>query len=168
MNRRVFDICQKMAVRDKCLSRRACGGSRITVKPFPLPRGRRHGDRQHRCRAKFAGNFALRRKKWLFFGSDNGARTAAILTSFLAACKRLQISPFTYVPDIFQRIIPHPAKRFGELLSDNWASRSNRQPKPSRLISRIPRGVPDYTCVYRTATYNGAGCCGSGDLVLGR
>jgi hypothetical protein len=55
-----------------------------------------------------------------FFGSDNGGRTAAILTSFIASCGRLQINLFTYLRDIFQRISAHPLNRLDELLPDNW------------------------------------------------
>jgi transposase len=51
---------------------------------------------------------AVGRKNWLFFGSDNGGRTAAILTSFTTTCKRLQINPFTYLRDVFDRISAHP------------------------------------------------------------
>jgi hypothetical protein len=62
---------------------------------------------------------AVRRKNWLFFGSDNGGRTAAILTSFIATCKRLEINPFTYLRDIFDRISAHPLKRLEDLIPDN-------------------------------------------------
>jgi transposase len=63
---------------------------------------------------------AVGRKNWLFFGSDNGGRTAAILTSFLTTCKRHHINPFTYLRDVFQRISAHPMNRLAELLPDNW------------------------------------------------
>jgi len=63
---------------------------------------------------------AVGRKNWLFFGSDNGGRTAAILTSFIATSKRLQINPFTYLRDVFDRISAHPMHRLEELLPDNW------------------------------------------------
>ena len=63
---------------------------------------------------------AVGRKNWLFFGSDNGGRTAAVLTSFIATSKRLQINPFTYLRDIFQRISAHPINRLDDLLPDNW------------------------------------------------
>ncbi|MDP2895347.1 MAG: transposase domain-containing protein, partial [bacterium] len=63
---------------------------------------------------------AVGRKNWLFFGSDNGGRTAAVLTSFIATCKRLEINPFTYLRDIFERISSHPMNRLEELLPDNW------------------------------------------------
>jgi hypothetical protein len=63
---------------------------------------------------------AVGRKNWLFFGSDNGGRTAAVLTSFITTCKRLQINPLTYLRDLFDRISAQPAKRLDDLLPDNW------------------------------------------------
>ncbi len=63
---------------------------------------------------------AVGRKNWLFFGSDNGGRTAAVLSSFITTCKRLHVDPFAYLRDIFHRISTHPASRLAELLPDNW------------------------------------------------
>ncbi|MBI2002931.1 MAG: IS66 family transposase [candidate division NC10 bacterium] len=63
---------------------------------------------------------AVGRKNWMFFGSDNGGRTAAILTSFITTCKRLHIDPFVYLRDIFERIGTHPDSRLDELLPDQW------------------------------------------------
>jgi transposase len=63
---------------------------------------------------------AVGRKNWLFFGSDNGGRTAAVLTSFITTCKRLDIDPFAYLRDIFERISTHPQSRLTELLPDQW------------------------------------------------
>ena len=63
---------------------------------------------------------AVGRKNWMFFGSDNGGRTAAILTSFIATCKRQNIDPFAYLADIFGRLSAHPANRLEELLPDKW------------------------------------------------
>jgi transposase len=40
---------------------------------------------------------AIGRKNWLFFGSDRGGETAAILMSILASAKRHGIEPFVYV-----------------------------------------------------------------------
>jgi transposase len=64
---------------------------------------------------------AVGRKNWLFFGSDTGGRTAAILTSFITTCKRLHLDPFAYLRDVFERISAHPATRLEELLPDRWA-----------------------------------------------
>jgi transposase len=63
---------------------------------------------------------AIGRKNWLFFGSDRGGRTAAILTSFTATCKDLKIDPFVYLRDVLERISEHPMSRLEELLPDRW------------------------------------------------
>ena len=63
---------------------------------------------------------AVGRRNWMFYGSDNGGHTAAVLTSLTATCKRLHIDPFTYLRDIFEHISAHPAKRLAELLPDQW------------------------------------------------
>jgi len=65
---------------------------------------------------------AVGRKNWLFFGSDSGGRTAAVLNSLIATCKRLRIDPFAYLRDVFARISAHPNSRLEELLPDRWAA----------------------------------------------
>jgi hypothetical protein len=65
------------------------------------------------------------RRNWTFLGSDNGGRTAAVLTSLIATCKRHRIDPFAYLRDVFQRIGAHPITRLADLLPDKWlAARS--------------------------------------------
>ena len=63
---------------------------------------------------------AIGRRNWLFFGSDRGGKTAAILASFTATCKDLKIDPFLYLRDILERISAHPARKLDELLPDRW------------------------------------------------
>ncbi len=63
---------------------------------------------------------AVGRKNWMFFGSDNGGRTAAVLNSLIATCKGLGTDPFSYLRDIFQTISAHPKDRLEELLPDKW------------------------------------------------
>jgi hypothetical protein len=41
----------------------------------------------------------------MFYGSDNGGQTAALLTSLIATCKRLGMDPFAYLRDLFGRIV---------------------------------------------------------------
>ena len=60
------------------------------------------------------------RNNWLFYGSDKGGRTGAVLSSLIATCKRLRIEPFTYLRDLFARISIHPHHRLDELLPDHW------------------------------------------------
>jgi len=63
---------------------------------------------------------AVGRRNWTFFGSDGGGRTAAILTSFIATCKRLGVNSHTYLRDVLSRISSHKQNRLNELLPDTW------------------------------------------------
>ena len=63
---------------------------------------------------------AVGRKNWLFCGSDNGGKTAAILFSLIATCQRHRIDPFAYLRDVLTRIAAHPHHRLAELLPDRW------------------------------------------------
>lgn len=65
---------------------------------------------------------AVGRKNWMFYGSDNGGCTAAVLGTLIATCKRLAIDPFAYLRDVFDRIAAHPANRLDDLLPDRWAA----------------------------------------------
>jgi transposase len=56
----------------------------------------------------------------MFFGSDTGGHTAAVLTSFIATCKRLGVDPFAYLRDLFERISSHPQNRLNKLVPDRW------------------------------------------------
>lgn len=63
---------------------------------------------------------AVGRKNWMFYGSDNGGRTAAVLSSLIATSKRGGLDPFAYLRDLFGRISSHPQSRLAELLPDQW------------------------------------------------
>jgi transposase len=63
---------------------------------------------------------AIGRGNWTFFGSDNGGRTAAVLMSFIATCKRNAVEPFAWFRDVLSRIATHPINRIEELLPHNW------------------------------------------------
>jgi transposase len=60
------------------------------------------------------------RHNWIFFGSDQGGKTAAILRSFVASCQRAGVEPFTWLKDVLSRIGAHPIPRLSELLPHNW------------------------------------------------
>jgi transposase len=47
---------------------------------------------------------AIGRKNWLFAGSDNGARTAAILYTMIASAKANGVDPYTYLRDLYTRL----------------------------------------------------------------
>jgi transposase len=64
---------------------------------------------------------AVGRGNWMFFGSDVGGRTAAVLRSFVASCQRAKVDPFAWFKDVLSRIGAHPINRLTELLPHNWA-----------------------------------------------
>jgi transposase len=64
---------------------------------------------------------AVGRNNWVFFGSDEGGTTAAVLRSFVASCQRVGVDPFIWLKDILSRIADHPITRLAELLPHNWA-----------------------------------------------
>lgn len=63
---------------------------------------------------------AIGRKNWLFFGSLEGGKAAAVLLSLVQTCRGLQINPRDYLEDLFRRFMGHPANRLDELLPDQW------------------------------------------------
>jgi transposase len=72
------------------------------------------------------------RINWLFLGSDNGGKTAAVLFSFTATCKLLRIDAFAYLRDVLERLPTHPADRLEELLPHRWqAARQAALPAPA-------------------------------------
>jgi transposase len=50
------------------------------------------------------------------FGSDAGGRTAAVLRSFIATCKRCGVEPWAWFQDVLARIATHSISRLSELL----------------------------------------------------
>ena len=62
----------------------------------------------------------LGRKNYLFVGSDEGGRRAAIHYSVVATCKRHDVDPFAYLRDVLARLPTHPASRIDELLPHHW------------------------------------------------
>ena len=65
-------------------------------------------------------DIAIGRTNWTFFGSDDGGKTAAVLMSFIASCKRCRVEPFAWLRDVLSRIATHPVNRLAELLPHNW------------------------------------------------
>jgi transposase len=65
---------------------------------------------------------ALGRKNWLFWGSETGGHSAAILTSITATCKHLAINPWFYLKDVLTRLPAYISDQLPTLLPDIWAS----------------------------------------------
>ncbi len=68
--------------------------------------------------------FAIGRKNWLFFGSDDGGRTLAVLASFTATCLQRKIDPWKYLKDVLTRLPSTPTDQLATLLPDAWASQN--------------------------------------------
>jgi transposase len=66
------------------------------------------------------------RKNYLFFGSDVGGETAAVLYTFTQTCQALGIEPWRYLRDVLQRLPSQPVERLAELLPDEWALAQRR------------------------------------------
>ena len=63
---------------------------------------------------------AIGRKNYLFLGSDNGGKAAAILYSVLASAKSNQVEPFAYVRDLLVQFSGEPRTDLSGLLPDHW------------------------------------------------
>ncbi len=68
---------------------------------------------------------AIGRKNYLFAGSHNGARRAAMLYSFLGTCKINNVNPFEWLRDILRRIPSHSVNKLEELLPNNWTPKTS-------------------------------------------
>lgn len=70
---------------------------------------------------------ALGRKNYLFAGSHDAARRAAMMYSFFATCKVNDVEPLAWLTDVLSRIQDHKANRLSELLPRNWKDRVTLQ-----------------------------------------
>jgi transposase len=84
---------------------------------------------------------AIGRKNWLFFGSEGGGATAAILFSLTETCKGLGIEPWAYLRDVLDRVSTHPASRIDELLPDHWEAIRHR--REAAAVSGPVEGAAD-------------------------
>lgn len=65
---------------------------------------------------------ALGRKNWLFAGSFEGARRAALLYSLVQSCKLVDVPPFVYLKDVLLRVATHPHRLIHQLTPKGWAA----------------------------------------------
>lgn len=66
---------------------------------------------------------AVGRGNYLFAGSDNGAKRAAVLYSILGTCRLVGVDPYVYIRDVLITISKGwPQERIGELLPGAWAA----------------------------------------------
>ena len=63
---------------------------------------------------------AIGRKSWMFLGSDNGGKAAAILYSVMASAKSNQVEPFAYVRNLLVQLSSKRPPDLSELLPVQW------------------------------------------------
>jgi transposase len=63
---------------------------------------------------------ALGRKNYLFAGSHGGAACNAMMYSFFACCKNVDINPAVWLTDVINTIPDYKANRLTELLPHRW------------------------------------------------
>lgn len=80
------------------------------------------------------------RVNWLFVGSDQGGKTAAVLFSFTATCKHLKMDAFAYLRDVLERLPTQPADRLEELLPHRW--QAARQAAAAPAVSTSGGATP--------------------------
>lgn len=79
---------------------------------------------------------AIGRKNWLFVGSENGGRTAAVLFSFTSTCHRLRIDPWAYLQDVLSRLPGAATADLDELLPHRWqAARQGAAPAEAAALT---------------------------------
>ena len=69
---------------------------------------------------------ALGRKNWLFAGSFEGARRAALLYSLGQSCKLFDVPPDKYLKDVLLRAT-HPQRLIAQLTPNGWSMSFSRQ-----------------------------------------
>src|SRR6266571_3710842 len=70
---------------------------------------------------------ALGRKNWLFAGSFEGAKRAALLYSLVQSCTLVDVPPFDYLKDVLLRVATHPQHLIGQLTPRGWAATFGRR-----------------------------------------
>ena len=67
----------------------------------------------------------LGRKACPICGSDCFGRRSVIICTLIQTAKLNEVDPQTWLADVLARIADHPATKLAELLSWNWAPRSD-------------------------------------------
>jgi transposase len=70
----------------------------------------------------------LGKNNWLFAGSVEGGRTAAIWMSIVQTCRRHKIDPFEYVKDVLTRLPSATTSQIDQFLPDRWKASQKAQP----------------------------------------
>ena len=81
----------------------------------------------------------LNRKNSLFVGNARGGRTAAILASLTATCKRHDINPQLYLTQLLANLPATPHRDLSAWLPDRWNLRQKATPAELQVHSASAR-----------------------------
>ncbi len=70
---------------------------------------------------------AIGRKNWIFFGSPDGGKAAAVILSLVQTCRGLKINPREYLEDVMRRLMGHSNQKLHELLPDQWQKNQQKE-----------------------------------------
>jgi transposase len=73
---------------------------------------------------------ALGRKNYLFAGSDEGGRRAAIMYTPIETARLNDIDPEAWLADVIGRIADHPINRVDELIPWKWTATASQAIAP--------------------------------------
>ena len=69
---------------------------------------------------------ALGRKNYLFAGSDEGGRRAAIMYTLIETARLNDVDPEAWLGDLISRIADHPNAKIDELLPWKWSEAGSK------------------------------------------
>jgi transposase len=78
---------------------------------------------------------AIGRKNWLFVGSEEGGKAAAIIFSLVQSCRAVGANPREYLEDVMRRLMSHNSQKLHELLPDQWLM--SYKPRPPIQINTL-------------------------------
>ncbi|PTB98247.1 IS66 family transposase, partial [Marinobacter sp. Z-F4-2] len=78
------------------------------------------------------------KKNWMFCWTELGAEHLGIIQSLISTCKLHDITPYTYLVDVLQRISQHPASDVSDLTPRLWKTRFAENPLRALIDPRHP------------------------------
>jgi transposase len=82
---------------------------------------------------------SMGKKSWLFFGSDQGGKTDAIVSSIISTCRRHGVEPWSYLTDVVQKLVENPSRNLEELLPYNWKRKEAEENLPRSQFQSMPQ-----------------------------
>ena len=100
---------------------------------YPVP-ARRHRLSHKQCRRAGAPPYRLRKKSWMFCGSDRGGQRAAVMYSLIGTCRMNNVDPEAWLRDVLARLPEYPVSKLDQAAALELEARSSRP--SSRLLIR--------------------------------